>query len=130
MHPIRRTFAFCRQAGLHRSIGCANARGRRWRRGLPSGKRSIMHCCAHYFWALGLMLYATRLTRMLDRQDEDERVLMLHGIPPTRAQSIRKWIKSWLIEGIATGLVAWAISAPLIVEHFDQVNPWAIPAGM
>lgn len=79
---------------------------------------------------LGLMLYATRLTRMLDRQDEDERVLMLHGIPPTRAQSIRKWLKSWFIEGIATGLVAWAISAPLIVEHFDQVNPWAIPAGM
>jgi competence protein ComEC len=79
---------------------------------------------------LGLMLYATRLTRILDRQDEDERVLMLSGIPPTRAQSIRKWIKSWLIEGIATGLVAWAISAPLIVEHFDQVNPWAIPAGM
>jgi competence protein ComEC len=79
---------------------------------------------------LGLMLYATRLTRMLDRQDEDERVLMLHGIPPTRAQSIRKWLKSWLIEGIATGLVAWAVSAPLIVEHFDQVNPWAIPAGM
>ena len=71
---------------------------------------------------LGLMLYATRLTRMLDRQDEDERVLMLHGIPPTRAQSIRKWLKSWLIEGIATGLVAWAISAPLIVEHFDQVK--------
>jgi len=79
---------------------------------------------------LGLMLYATRLTRWLDRPDEDERVLMLSGIPPTRMQSIRNWLKGHVIEGVATGLVAWAVSAPLIVEHFDQLNPWAIPAGM
>jgi competence protein ComEC len=79
---------------------------------------------------LGLMLYATRLTHFLDRQDEDERVLMISGIPPTRAQSIRNWFKGHVIEALATGLVAWAISAPLIVEHFDQLNPWSIPAGI
>ena len=79
---------------------------------------------------LGLMLYATRLTRRLDRRSEDERVLLASGIAPSRMQSIRNWVKSYLIEGIATGVVAWAISAPLIVEHFDQVNPWSIAAGM
>jgi competence protein ComEC len=79
---------------------------------------------------LGLMLYATKLTKLLDRQDEDERVLMASGVPPTRAKSIRNWLRAWLIEGVATGLVAWAISAPLIVEHFDQLNPWSIPAGI
>lgn len=71
---------------------------------------------------LGLMLYATKLTKLLDRQDDDERVLMSSGIPPTRAKSIRNWLRAWLIEGVATGLVAWAISAPLIVEHFDQLK--------
>jgi competence protein ComEC len=79
---------------------------------------------------LGVMLYATKLTKLLERQDEDERVLMASGIPPTRAKSIRNWLGAWMIEGIATGLVAWAISAPLIVEHFDQLNPWSIPAGI
>lgn len=28
------------------------------------------------------------------------------------------------------GLVAWAVSAPLIAIHFGQLNPWAIPAGI
>jgi competence protein ComEC len=55
---------------------------------------------------------------------------MASGIPPTRAKSIRNWLRAWLIEGVATGLVAWAVSAPLIVEHFDQLNPWSIPAGI
>src|SRR4051794_2781366 len=41
-----------------------------------------------FLTVLGLMVYATRLTRLLDRRDEDEQVLLAHGIAPTRAQSI------------------------------------------
>lgn len=28
------------------------------------------------------------------------------------------------------GMVAWAVSTPLIAIHFGQLNPWAIPAGI
>jgi competence protein ComEC len=83
-----------------------------------------------FLTVLGLMVCATRLTRFLDRQDEDERALMAAGVAPTRMQSIRRYGKHKLLEAAATGLVAWAVSAPLIVEHFDQLNPWAVPAGM
>jgi competence protein ComEC len=79
---------------------------------------------------LGLMLYANRLKQRMDRKSEDERVLLSLGIAPTRMRSIRNWMKGHVIEGIATGIAAWAVSAPLIVEHFDQVNPWSIAAGL
>jgi competence protein ComEC len=83
-----------------------------------------------FLTVLGLMLYATRLAAFLDRTSEDERVLLSLGILPSRAASIRRWLRHHLTLAVAAGLVAWAVSAPLIVEHFDQLNPWAIPAGI
>jgi competence protein ComEC len=83
-----------------------------------------------FLTVLGLMLYATRLAAFLDRTSEDERVLLSLGIAPSRAASIRRWLGHHLTVAVAAGLVAWAVSAPLIVEHFDQLNPWAIPAGI
>jgi competence protein ComEC len=83
-----------------------------------------------FLTVLGLMVYADRVLKRLDRRDEDERVLWSFGIGPTRVQSIRNCAKRWGLAGMGSGLVAWAVSAPLIVEHFDQLNPWAIPAGI
>jgi competence protein ComEC len=83
-----------------------------------------------FLTVLGLMLYANRISRCLDRKDEDEQVLISLGIAPTRMRSIRNWIKSHLITDIATGIAAWAVSAPLILQHFDQINPWSIAAGL
>jgi competence protein ComEC len=83
-----------------------------------------------FLTVLGLMLYATPLRRRLDRHDPDQQALLAAGIPPTRMQSARNWLKGALLASLATGLVAWAVSAPLIVQHFDQLNPWAVPAGM
>lgn len=79
---------------------------------------------------LGLMLYANRIAKRIDRKNEDEQVLIALGIAPTRMQSIRNWLKDHLIKDISTGIAAWAVSAPLIVQHFDQVNPWSIAAGL
>jgi competence protein ComEC len=83
-----------------------------------------------FLTVLGLMVYATRLSALLDRRGEDERVLMAHGIAPAGAVRAWRWCRHHLIAAVAAGLVAWSISAPLIVEHFDQLNPWAVPAGM
>jgi competence protein ComEC len=83
-----------------------------------------------FLTVLGLMLYATRLAALLDRTTEDQRVLLSLGIAPSRAASVRHWLKHHLTTAVAAGLVAWAVSAPLIVEHFDQLNPWSVPAGI
>lgn len=83
-----------------------------------------------FLTVLGLMLYANRISRRLDRKDEDEQVLIALGVAPARMRSIRNWIKSHLITDIATGIAAWTVSAPLILQHFDQINPWSIAAGL
>lgn len=83
-----------------------------------------------FLTVLGLMLMATPLAQWANRQDEDERALLLSGIPPSRMASIRKWLKHRAIADLCAAAVAWAVSAPLIIEHFDQLNPWAIPASL
>ena len=30
----------------------------------------------------------------------------------------------------AASIVAWIVSMPLIALHFEQLNPWAIPASL
>jgi competence protein ComEC len=79
---------------------------------------------------LGLMLLATPLARRLHREDQDERVLRALGVAPGWFNSIRHWLKRHLAAAFAAGLVAWMVSAPLIIQHFDQLNPYAIPASL
>ena len=40
------------------------------------------------------------------------------------------WLGRHLRISLGFGLIAWLMSAPLIAYHFDQVNPWSIPAGL
>ena len=35
-----------------------------------------------------------------------------------------------LVKAFAAGVVAWAVSLPLIAFHFEQLNPWAVAAGI
>jgi competence protein ComEC len=79
---------------------------------------------------LGLMTLATPLARRMNREDEDDRVLRLLGVAPGSSKSVRLWFRRHLTAALAAGLVAWAISAPLIVQHFDQLNPWAVVASI
>lgn len=83
-----------------------------------------------FLTVLGLMLLATPLAHWADRSDPDERALLLSGIAPSHMASLRRWARQRSIAAVAAGAVAWAVSAPLIVEHFDQLNPWAIPASL
>jgi competence protein ComEC len=79
---------------------------------------------------LGLMTLATPLSRRLYRENEDDRVLRLLGVAPPWSKSVRLWLWKHLAAALAAGLVAWAVSAPLIIQHFDQLNPWAILASL
>jgi competence protein ComEC len=79
---------------------------------------------------LGLMLLARPMMEFLrsfrDRDMEIARSLQ----KPTQLDSVRAWIDNSVVGAMATGLVAWWVSMPLIAYHFEQLNPWAIPAGI
>lgn len=42
----------------------------------------------------------------------------------------RDWSWRWLKGSIAAAAVAWFVSLPMILHHFDRLNPWAIVASI
>jgi len=48
----------------------------------------------------------------------------------TPMQRLSWWAETSLSGAFAAGTIAWLISMPLIAFHFEQVNPWAIPASI
>ncbi len=82
---------------------------------------------------LGLMLLAGRLHGLMSSwfDDPDLRVLRGFGLDrPTFLQRQGRALRSATIAAMSAGLVAWAVSAPLVAIHFDRLNPWAIPASI
>lgn len=76
---------------------------------------------------LGLMVLTAPFTRVLrkSRDDPDARVAASF-FRRTKLAMLRGWVDDLSIATIAAGLVAWAVSMPLIALHFEQLNPWAI----
>ena len=79
---------------------------------------------------LGLMLLANGVVAALDRQfdREGKSDLRLEGEP---------WVVRWayrldkrLVAGVSAGVAAWLVAMPLVALHFEQFNPWAIPASL
>ncbi|MEZ0268368.1 MAG: ComEC/Rec2 family competence protein [Phycisphaerae bacterium] len=79
---------------------------------------------------LGLMILAGPFAGSMNRISEDDRVLMSFGIQPSRAGKVRRYLRAEGAKILAAAVVAWLVSAPLIIGHFDQLNPWAIPASI
>ncbi len=79
---------------------------------------------------LGLMVMARPLFASMTRLSEDDRVLLSFGILPSPAGRFRRWMREKFAETFGAGLIAWLVSAPLIIQHFDQINPWAILASI
>lgn len=82
---------------------------------------------------LGLVLFSRQalngLQTMRGWNDPDAVVLRSfeHPSPLRRAWDHANRV---LLEALAAGLVAWLVSMPLIAFHFEQLNPWAIVAGI
>lgn len=49
---------------------------------------------------------------------------------PTRWTVAANWADSLLVKAFAAAVVAWMVSMPLIAWHFEQLNPWAVLAGL
>lgn len=79
---------------------------------------------------LGLMLFADRtFEAMGGTPSEDERVARGLMVRPQRSR-LRSWLRRTSIAVFSAGLVAWAVSMPLIAYHFEQINPWAVLASL
>jgi competence protein ComEC len=76
---------------------------------------------------IGAQPMATFLTGLVE--DEHDRVARSFR-PPGFWGSLGLEIRNFLINGLAMSLVAWLVSMPLILIHFQQVNPWALLAGL
>jgi len=73
---------------------------------------------------LGLMMFTSPVSRWLvrgrDPAPPDEPVLMKLG---RRADHL-------MLETVLASVVAWVVSMPLIAFHFEQLNVWAVVAGI
>ncbi|MCY2954748.1 MAG: ComEC/Rec2 family competence protein [Planctomycetota bacterium] len=78
---------------------------------------------------LGLMFFARpTLTFLRTRNIHDQVAAAFRK--PTAFQSLASPIRRHLLEGTVAGVIAWLVSAPLIALHFNQLNPYAIPASL
>ena len=77
---------------------------------------------------LGLILFTKAMLRAM-RRDPD-----VLAAPVTRRPGAWNFVASCcdkaLVHALAAGLVAWGVSFPLIAFHFEQLNPWAVVAGI
>ena len=77
---------------------------------------------------LGLILLTRPMLRAM-RRDPDL-VATLPARKPSVTGALRNVGDRAVVQGMAAGLVAWGVSLPLIAYHFEQLNPWAVVAGL
>lgn len=78
---------------------------------------------------LGLMVFTRPALRLL-APDHPHDAVAQRIAPPGAAAAAAGRLRKWLVGGVAAGVVAWLVSAPLIACHFDQLNPWATAASL
>jgi competence protein ComEC len=79
---------------------------------------------------LGLILFTDPAVRwMTGPVDPDKRVARSLA-PPTWLGAVRERTDRGLVTTLAAGFVAWCVSFPMIAYHFEQLNVWAILAGI
>lgn len=78
---------------------------------------------------LGLMLFTPPVLDWLPGNDPDVKIAMSHQGPRVFGSPMQK-LKSMIRQIVAASLVAWVVAMPLIALHFEQLNPWAIPASL
>ncbi|MDB5295261.1 MAG: putative hydrolase [Phycisphaerales bacterium] len=82
---------------------------------------------------LGLVLLgrpALRATQSAAGWNDPDKVVLRSFETPSPARRAWNRFNESAHHALATGLVAWFVSMPLIAYHFEQLNPWAIVAGI
>jgi len=78
---------------------------------------------------LGLMTLSPLLMGWITRKHPLEAAAPLQP-PRTLLDQLNRATRHHMRMALSAGLVAWAVSLPLIAWHFNQLNPWAILASI
>jgi competence protein ComEC len=78
---------------------------------------------------LGLILFTRPLLRGM-RRDPDAVPFPATRQKPSLLATATSSLDRLLVHAFAAGAVAWFVSLPLIAFHFEQLNPWAVVAGI
>jgi competence protein ComEC len=82
-----------------------------------------------YGTVLGLILLTRPMLQILPGRDLDTAIARSFQ-RPTRFSQFYESLRAAARTTIAAGIVAWLVSMPLIAFHFEQLNPFAIPASI
>jgi competence protein ComEC len=77
---------------------------------------------------LGLILFTKPMLRGM-RRDPDVLAMPAERKPGAWNFLVTCCDKA-IVRAFAAGVVAWGVSFPLIAYHFEQLNPWAVVAGI
>jgi competence protein ComEC len=62
---------------------------------------------------------------------DDEHVRVARSFrPPGAWGRLWLWVRNRFVAAFAISVLAWLVSIPLVMTHFDQWNPWAVFAGI
>ena len=78
---------------------------------------------------LGLILLAGPMARLFGAKDSSQELLLERRDDHPIVRAAAK-IDQQIILVLAASLTAWLVSMPLIAMHFEQLNPWAVFAGI
>ncbi len=80
---------------------------------------------------LGLLVLTPPFYRIARQRfsDPDMEVLLQIGRLSLR-QRCWRWLRNRVIELAVAGIVAWAVSLPLVAYHFEQINLWSVPVDL
>jgi competence protein ComEC len=79
---------------------------------------------------LGLILFTTPLLKAMNAWRDPDVAVAQSFTKPTPWGTAANWADGLLLKALAASVVAWAVSMPLIAWHFEQLNPWAVLAGL
>ena len=84
-----------------------------------------------FLTVLGMLICARRITDWCNTlyDDEDTRIARQFQ-PPGAWVALLLRCRGRVTGALAMGCIAWLVSMPLVMFHFDQVNPWAVFAGL
>lgn len=79
---------------------------------------------------MGLMLFATPLQRRFIGSDGAGDADLLRRKSEHSLIRVTHWLDARMLKALAAAIIAWLVAMPLVAVHFEQFNPWAIPASL
>ena len=84
-----------------------------------------------FLTVLGMLLASRRLMELCSRLYDDEHTRVARTFRrPGFWVSCGLRVRGHLTGSVAIGCIAWLVSMPLVMYHFDQLNPWSVFAGL